>query len=74
MIIRFLIFTDQLVADFNQENTQSIRKLSKSLILWKVFVRGNSDTISWIVLNIKDATKAKLDSYIVMVDDIEKNR
>ena len=74
MIIRFLIFTDQLVADFHHEDTQSIRKLSKSLILWKVFVRGNSDTISWIVLNIKDVTRAKRDSYIVMVDDIEKSR
>ncbi len=39
---------------------------------WKVIVRGHGDAIAWIVPNTKDATKAKLDSYIVTVEQIEK--
>lgn len=39
---------------------------------WKVVVRGNGDAIAWIVPNTKDATKPKLDNYIVSVDEIEK--
>jgi endonuclease G len=39
---------------------------------WKVVVRGNGNAIAWIVPNSKDATKAKLDGYLVSVADIEK--
>jgi endonuclease G len=39
---------------------------------WKVVVRGDGRAIAWIVPNTKDATEAKLDSYIVTVEDIEK--
>ncbi|SMF96147.1 endonuclease G [Methylomagnum ishizawai] len=39
---------------------------------WKVVVRGNGNAIAWIVPNTKDATKAKLDGYLVTVADIEK--
>lgn len=39
---------------------------------WKVVVRGNGNAIAWIVPNSKEATKAKLDSYLVSVADIEK--
>lgn len=39
---------------------------------WKAVVRGNGNAIAWIVPNTKDATKARLDSYIVTVEQIEK--
>jgi endonuclease G len=39
---------------------------------WKVVVRGDGRAIAWIVPNTKDAVEAKLDSYIVTVEDIEK--
>jgi endonuclease G len=39
---------------------------------WKVVVRGNGNTIAWIVPNSKDATEAKLDRYLVTAADIEK--
>lgn len=39
---------------------------------WKVVIRGNGDTIAWIVPNTKDATMSKLDNYIVTVEEIEK--
>ena len=39
---------------------------------WKVVIRGDGRTITWIVPNTKEAVKAKLDSYLVTVADIEK--
>ncbi|CAG0994775.1 Nuclease [Myxococcaceae bacterium] len=39
---------------------------------WKVVVRGSGNSIAWIVPNTKDATKGKLDSHIVTVEQIEK--
>ena len=39
---------------------------------WKVVIRGDDRAIAWIVPNTKEATEAKLDSYIVTVEDIER--
>lgn len=39
---------------------------------WKIIVRGNGNAIAWITPNTKEATKAKLDSHIMTVADIEK--
>jgi len=39
---------------------------------WKVVIRGKGDAIAWIVPNSKEATKTKLDNYIVTVEEIEK--
>jgi endonuclease G len=42
---------------------------------WKVVIRGNGQderAIAWVVPNSKDATKKRLDSYLVSVDELEK--
>jgi endonuclease G len=39
---------------------------------WKVIVRGDGRAIAWIVPNTKDAVEAKLDSYLVTVEEIER--
>ncbi|MVF24846.1 DNA/RNA non-specific endonuclease [Methylocaldum sp. BRCS4] len=38
---------------------------------WRVVIRGDGQTIAWIVPNTKDATEAKLDNYLVTVEEIE---
>jgi len=39
---------------------------------WKVVVRGDGRAIAWIVPNTKDAVEAKLDSYLVTIEEIER--
>jgi endonuclease G, mitochondrial len=42
---------------------------------WKVVIRGTGQderAIAWVVPNSKDATKKRLDSYLVSVDELEK--
>lgn len=42
---------------------------------WKVIIRGTGQderAIAWIVPNSKEATRSRLDSYLVSVDDIER--
>ncbi|MGX2042082.1 DNA/RNA non-specific endonuclease [Methylocaldum sp. MU1018] len=39
---------------------------------WKVVIRGDGRVIAWIVPNAKDAVEAKLDRYLVTIEDIEK--
>lgn len=39
---------------------------------WKVVIRGKEDVIAWIVPNNDQATRAKLDDYLVTVAELEK--
>lgn len=39
---------------------------------WKVIIRGKDTVIAWIVPNTSDATRTKLDNYLVSVAEIEK--
>ncbi|MBS1211674.1 MAG: endonuclease [Proteobacteria bacterium] len=39
---------------------------------WKVVIRGSGDAIAWIVPNSPDATRTKLDRYIVRVAEVER--
>jgi len=39
---------------------------------WKAVVRGDGRAIAWIVPNTKDAVEAKLDGYLVTVEEIER--
>ena len=39
---------------------------------WKVIIRGKDRVIAWVVPNIQDATKEKLDTYLVSVEELEQ--
>jgi endonuclease G len=39
---------------------------------WKLIVRGKDRVIAWIVPNSKDATKKRLDQYLVSVEELEQ--
>lgn len=42
---------------------------------WKVVIRGTGQderAIAWVVPNLPDATKKKLDNYLVSIDELER--
>lgn len=39
---------------------------------WKVIINGNGHAIAWIIPNVQEATKSKLDSYLVTVAEVER--
>jgi endonuclease G len=39
---------------------------------WKLVIRGKDRVIAWIVPNSQEATKKRLDEYLVSVEELEK--
>lgn len=39
---------------------------------WKLIIRGKGRVIVWIVPNTQDATKKRLDQYLVSVEELEQ--
>ena len=39
---------------------------------WKLIIRGKDRVIAWIVPNSKEATKKRLDQYLVSVEELEQ--